>query len=442
MRNIPAFANREYAPLQGTGSGKALLSRVRGFLSQLTGAAGAGGGWKAAVLIFMVSLYPLIVIPGERTGFILTKYIALALAAAAALFQIISGRVKVGRHPALIPLAAFAAFALISTILAPHPITAWFGLYRHTGFVTYLFCMALFLLAADFNKPEEIIPWMVVTAALVSFIALLQYFGLNFIPHHTHKGLHAYATIGNRNFVGSYSVFILPAAILLYLRRRKVFWLSASALIYGGLLATLTRGAWIALPLPALIILFYFLRKPGSGKYICIVCITLLLVTCLLAPLHDWMLIKRAFSIKGEVSLALEGDDAAGATRLHLWKEALKLIPDHWAFGVGPDSLFIPLGPNSYADKVHNIYIEIAVTMGLFAFVAYMVFLSFFLRRWKNEMGFLLFLMVITYLIQGFFNIDVIAVMPLFWITLGLSLANIKVSTAALRQQGSPCRLH
>lgn len=416
---------------------------MKSLLSKLTRMEAAADSWKPAVLIFMVSFYPLAVIPGIKTGYTMPKYVLLAVAAAITLCQIIYGRVKIEYHPALIFLALFALCALISTILAPNQLTAWFGLYRYTGFCTYLYCMVLFLLAADFNKPLRIISWMAVTAAVISLIALLQYLGLNFIPHQTHEALHAYATIGNRNFVGSYTVFILPAATCLYLQqRRKALWLVSSALIYGGLLVTLTRGAWIALPLPLLILFCHFWREPQNRKHILILCIVLLLVTCLLAPLHDWMLIKRALSIKAQITLALELDDTAGTWRLYIWKEALKLIPAHWAFGIGPDSLVIPLGPNYNADKVHNIYIEIAVTMGLFAFIAYMTFLSFFLRRWNNETGFLLFLMISTYLIQGFFNIDVVGVMPLFWITLGLSLANIKASTAAPVQQGSPCRLH
>ena len=32
--------------------------------------------------------------------------------------------------------------------------------------------------------------------------------------------------------------------------------------------------------------------------------------------------------------------------------------------------------------------------------------------------------MITTYLVQGFFNIDVIMVMPLFWIIMGFSLGN------------------
>lgn len=36
------------------------------------------------------------------------------------------------------------------------------------------------------------------------------------------------------------------------------------------------------------------------------------------------------------------------------------------------------------------------------------------------------FSMIFTYLIQGFFNIDVIMVLPLFWIILGLYQANME----------------
>ena len=49
---------------------------------------------------------------------------------------------------------------------------------------------------------------------------------------------------------------------------------------------------------------------------------------------------------------------------------------------------------------------------------------GFFLRSWKDETGLLFFIMILIYLIQGFANIDVVAVMPLFWITLGLSRAH------------------
>lgn len=386
---------------------------------------------KALPLYLMAALYPFIVIPGQPSGFTLPKYAALALAAAGALTVLLSNR-SLEFHRTYIPLGLFIAFALTSTVLAPDPLKAWFGVYRYTGFCTYLFCAILFLLAADCSKPKNaltILKWMSAAAAVVSLIAVLQYLGFNFIPHYIHDRMHPYATIGNRNFVGTYTVFILPAAIYFYLHRRKAVWLGCTALIYAGLLVSLTRGAWLALPLPLLILFCDYSLKQKNRKAIWILILILLLTTALLAPVHDWMLLKRALSIPDQLLLALEMEERAGAGRIYIWKETLKLIPANWAFGVGPDHLDLPAPPGFTIDKAHNIYLEIAATMGLFALFAYLWFLFSFLRPGKGKHRFLFFTMTLAYLIQGFFNIDVIGVMPLFWITLGLSLTQERSSS-------------
>ncbi len=383
---------------------------------------------RIMVLLFMAALYPLVVIPGAVTGFTLPKYIALALAAGIALILLLRGRPPALENRLLIPLGLFLLFALVATILAPDPYLAWFGLYRYTGFCTYLFCSILFLLAAgcrDPNQIRRILQWMSAAAALVSFIAILQYLGINFIPHYFHDIRHPYATIGNRNFLGTYTVFILPAAIYFYLRSRRTAWLLCTALIYAGLFVSATRGAWLALPVPLLFLFVRLGREPAGRRHILIVCLTLLLTTALLAPTYDWQLLNRAATIPEQLGQAVALLDSAGSNRLYIWKETLRLIPANPAFGVGPDHLDIPLGPGYYADKAHNIYLEIAVTMGLFALVAYLWFLATFFWRPRRRRGgpVLLPIMILTYLCQGFFNIDVVGVMPLFWITLGLLAA-------------------
>lgn len=385
---------------------------------------------KMMPLLFIAALYPFIVVPGQPSGFTLPKYCALALAAAAALALLLSVR-SLKFQRSFIPLGLFLAFALTATVLAADPFRAWFGDYRYTGFCTYLFCAILFLLAVDWGNPDRavvILKWMSAAAALVSLIAVLQYIGFNFIPHYIHDRMHPYSTIGNRNFVGTYTVFILPAAICFYLRRREAVWLGCAALIYAGLLVSLTRGAWLALPLPLLIIFCHFFRNPKNRRALLILFLILLLTTALLAPARDWLLIKRAFSIPDQLALALELEDSAGTDRLYIWKETLKLIRANWAFGVGPDHLDLPAPPRMMIDKAHNIYLEIAATMGLFALCAFLWFLSSFLRIRPGENGLLFFTMILAYLLQGVANIDVIAVMPLFWITLGLSLTQDRIS--------------
>jgi O-antigen ligase len=383
---------------------------------------------RILVLLFMAALYPFVVVPGAVLGFTLPKYTALALAAGIALILLLTGRQPHLDRRLLIPLGLFLLFLLTATILAPDPYLAWFGLYRYTGFCTYLFCIILFLLAAGCRGPAQILrvlQWMSAAAALVSLIGILQHLGFNFIPHYFHGSGHPYATIGNRNFLGTYTVFILPAAAYFYLRSGKTAWLLCTALVYAGLFVSATRGAWLALPVPLLLLFIHLGKEPGGRRYILIVCLTLLLTTAMLAPTNDWQLLKRAASIPEQLGQAVELLDSAGSNRLYIWKETLRLIPANWAFGVGPDHLDIPLGPGYYADKAHNIYLEIAVTMGLFALGCYLWFLATFLRLrgWRRSSSVLLLIMILAYLCQGFFNIDVVGVMPLFWITLGFLAA-------------------
>lgn len=147
-------------------------------------------------------------------------------------------------------------------------------------------------------------------------------------------------------------------------------------------------------------------------------------MTLLLAPVKDGLIVKRVLSISGEMESAVKLEQEAGSFRMCIWKETIKLLPEYWALGMGPDNLYhadIRTPNGSLADKVHNIYLEIAVTMGIFALLAYLVFLMVILKPHPGEGGFLFFIMLLTYLIQGFFNIDVISVMPLFWIVLGLT---------------------
>ena len=62
--------------------------------------------------------------------------------------------------------------------------------------------------------------------------------------------------------------------------------------------------------------------------------------------------------------------------------------------------------------------------MGIFALIAFIIFLARVIKIPENDDEEVIFLMITTYLVQGFFNIDVIMVMPLFWIIMGFSLGN------------------
>ncbi|HAG08467.1 MAG: O-antigen ligase-like protein [Desulfotomaculum sp. 46_296] len=396
------------------------------------------------ILWFMVSIYPLAVIPHPLyisffNGtvvppgyFYLPRYVILAFIAIIALIILIKDRVPVN-HSVFIPLIFFIIFIIISSFNAPVQITAWVGSpYRYTGASTYFFCIILFILASTCSaeKTEKLLRSMLITGAVVSILALLQYFNINLVPHTaTGKALISYGTMPHPNFLGTYTSFLLPASVLFFMRTQKKLFLILSILIYIGLLVSLCRGTWLASLAGILIIAFYIRKKQDHKRNFFFVLLIFTAIIMVLLPLRESTLLNRIFSISGEVAKGVNMNHQAGTYRLFIWEHVIRLLPHFWAFGVGPDSLIYAMLKtpiNEIADKAHNIYLEIAVTMGVFALASYLAFLSFFLKKWKNEIGLTLFAMIAVYLIQGFSNIDVVPIMPLFWIALGLSLASRK----------------
>jgi O-antigen ligase len=449
------------------------------------------------VFWFMVAIYPLVVVPnsfgfelalGERilsihpNYFYAPRYFLLALTAAAALLLLLhrlksNPQQRQQRHWELVPLLAFLFFGLIATSLASYPQTAWFGTpMRWTGFTTDLYCVVLFLLAwytLSLRQIDLLLRWLVGTAAVVAVLAVLQYYGLNLVPHEPFRAkLISFGTMANPNFLGTYMVFTLPAAILIFLHRRRTWpWLLVTALIYAGLLVSLTRGVWLAGAFIFLVLVWYTLKGAGSvcagalpgdlpdtsqttgpsvepentgrrlnrwlgglsgKKALLVLALVLVLVTAALAPARDGYLLSRVFTIPGEMTAATQLEPRAGADRMFIWRETLRLWlmrPDITLFGLGPDHLvyvWIVTPSGSFVDKAHNIFLERAVTQGTGTLLAYLALLAAVLYRLPGSgrgTGFLLTAMLTAYLVQGLFNIEVIMIMPLFWIVLGMAMA-------------------
>jgi O-antigen ligase len=365
------------------------------------------------------------VVPPEYTY--LPRYIILGIVAIVALIILLKDRTQIKR-PAFIPLFFFIIFATISGFLAPVQITAWIGSpYRFTGLSTYYFCIVLFILAQTMvDKTERLLAVIVYTAVIVSCLGLLQYFGINLVPHVNSDvtGVISYGTMPHPDFFGTYTVFILPAAMFLFLRSKKIYTLLFPVMIFVGQLVSLCRGTWIATVIGLAIIALYAWHRPEARRKLFVLLGAFVVVTLLLMPANHGMLLARIFSLKGNYGINFS--DTAGSYRMYIWRGAFRLFLMYWPFGIGPDHLIyarLITPAHELADKAHNIYLEMGLTMGVFTLLSYLAFLSFTLRKWKTEIGFVLFTMIAVYLIQGFANIDVVPIMPLFWIILGLALA-------------------
>ena len=390
------------------------------------------------ILMFMVTLYPLFVIPNKTDYFYFPRYIVLAFLALISFYLLFKDRV-IQNHYSYIPLALFITFSLVSTMFSPFPQTAWLGINletdysRYTGLSTYLFCIIMFFQASNVKNGFPLLRYLVYSAALISFLAILQHFGVNLVPHEYYRiGYRPYGTFSNPNFLGTYTVFILPAPIMFYLHTNKHIWLIISALIYSALLVCLTRGAWLTFAFFLLLLLLSIYKSRHLYLPFAKIMLIIGLVTLLFLPTIS----KRAASMPNEVIAAIQLEEQVGSGRMYIWKQVVNLIPNHWAFGIGLDHLayrniVIPAN-SSLVDKAHNVYLDLAVSTGIFSLLAYIVFLMSIVWSAIKKGNLLFFFMITSYLVQGLFNIDIVMIMPIFWIVLGLSLAPFESTQGSL----------
>lgn len=127
------------------------------------------------------------------------------------------------------------------------------------------------------------------------------------------------------------------------------------------------------------------------------------------------------------------------SSRANILKVTFKAFLSRPFLGEGPDTLGLRLKRdfsseynehaqlyNEGIDKAHNEYLEYATSGGIFTLLSYLVLVGMILfklfKQRKNDESIILFLAILMYLSQAFFNISVIMVAPLFWITMGYAV--------------------
>jgi len=363
----------------------------------------------------------------------------------------------------------FSLFILfsISTYFSVDNFTALNGrIYRWEGFIalaSYLFLAFLTANFVDKINYFKIYAYLIWTSAFIlSIYGLLQFFGFDFIKRDPlrENWYRAFSTFGNPNFAASFAVLILPTFILLYLvfkkRKYKIAAFTGSCLLYGFLLSTATRGAWLAFALTvftAVILIFDFLKK--KKKEIMKLIIVFILITIFLNSFHGGLMGLRFISIFHDLqdlsSIEEEEFDRVGSNRIFIYRNSLPLLLENPFFGVGPDN-FAEIFPqqkykdftgskNQIVDKAHSEYIQLGVTTGLPALGIYLFLLIYILynlrpkavgkidlnnrQDLKKFIQITLFFSILAYSLQAVLNISVITVAPIFWTILGFAGAYI-----------------
>ena len=141
-----------------------------------------------------------------------------------------------------------------------------------------------------------------------------------------------------------------------------------------SLYATVTRGAYLAAA--AGIIFIAFVRN----KKLLVPLLVLIVLVLLFAPPY----------VQDRLRSIVDMSHPENASRLMLWKAGLKIFADHPIVGVGDIDLhdlfvqYIPPGPEITWGHVHDVPLQILVTLGAIGFVAFVtLFVRILLTEWR-----------------------------------------------------------
>jgi len=130
-----------------------------------------------------------------------------------------------------------------------------------------------------------------------------------------------------------------------------------------------------------------------------------------------------------------------GSARVHIWQNALRVVPDNPIIGSGPDTFEFAFPEDAQGfmyvrfDTAHNEYVQILVTHGILGLLAYLVFLGGVFvtsvrKAFHNPLLMAVMAAFVGYGVQAFFNISLPIVSMALWVFAGM-LTNSRMREAA-----------
>ena len=251
----------------------------------------------------------------------------------------------------------------------------------------------------------------------------------------TDIGLRLYSTFDNPNVYGTYLLLAIPiaAACVIYVKNTflKVCALGISGMLLLNLLATYSRGCYVALA--ASVVVFVLI----INKQLVVLVIPAMLASLLVLPAS---VVNRLFGI-------LNMADTSTIFRVNIWRGSLRMLGDFWPVGVGQGEyafnrvyIFYSLGA-TFTPHSHNLFLQIFIETGIVGLLMFIGVLACFYRAQVNflkrvtefrlrVMSAAMIAAVTGFLIQGVFDYAFYnyRVMLTFFLFIGLGIAFTRVA--------------
>ncbi len=324
------------------------------------------------------------------------------------------GITGLSRDPLGASIVLFLVSALVSTLLSPNPEQSLHGTPDSTaGLVTALSTAAIYFTSrAVGGEAASLVRYaraIGIASLLAAVYALLQLAGLDPIAWNrlaTFEGRsRVFGTMGHPNLLGAYLAMAVPLTAWLALRARNAMtraaWAVIGAIDLAVVVATLSRGAWIAVVGAGAAGAALLIRARSSAPdplesleerrrvrfpAAATISIALLAVAAILlfrAP------IGRDIGTRVRQIASLSAPTTQ--SRIYMWRAGLRMAHDHPLFGVGLDAFgsafpryntagFWQVEWGVTPTKAHSEPIQILATQGVFGGIAALLVLFFAAR--------------------------------------------------------------
>ncbi len=313
------------------------------------------------------------------------------------------------------------------------------SIHRVANFYVPLSSLVLILSAAliyyefkIFNRFDELFGiysnLFLISSAAASIFALFQYYKTDFIfegAPYLDK-MRMFSFFGNKNYLSEFLVviFFLSLAKILALisfnKMRfisrfyglKLFLFSASLILTGTVIFILqSRASFIALAAGMIMINSFFMRNHYAQKAVYKKILTIVLIAAIFLSLLAVYSIKTPLTNETTdlFQRAASVFDIAGrnaAIRFDIWHATYKMISDNFWWGCGlsyfkmnylsyqgmllreSNVMFFENHFFARANQAHNEFLQIFSELGVFAFIAVLIFVVYFLALYKRLIDF------------------------------------------------------
>ena len=316
-------------------------------------------------------------------------------------------------------LLSGALLCFLAMILSSNIVNSFLGSeYRHSGFLTYLCFIGLFLNCINLDKKDlkKIGITFLIISTIISIISLLNnnitkslfFYQKSFDYSYPYHGV-----FYNANHYGYYLTLVVILSIGMFLIEKKNTYKLLFLLIYYINLYTLiinnTFGAYIGVLIGLIVFVILAFKKVNKFE-LGIIILLFVLNSLTIQYKNNVIVIDNFKNLFIDVRDTVDGTQvSAGTGRVTLWKDYCGYISKSPLLGYGGENIDKSICRCNYLDAPHNSLIELAAYNGIFVPIIYLLFLIGLLIRFikskKDILCICIFSCCLSYFISSLFGV-------------------------------------